>query len=287
MNTPSPLVPQGTKPSKNKSTIRIAFFTILIVHVVFIGGLLIQGCSKDSSTPTDGSTNGAKTNADAAMPANGDIAAIPTPDPTAATTGAPATDISAIPAASANGAVVPATGVQTGTTAIAPVPQKPIEAPIAATGATHEYAIQKGDMLASIAKKNGVTLKALQDANPGLNALRLQIGQKIQIPAGSSAAVASSSAAPAAAEVASGSGTYTVKSGDRLEKIAKAHGTTVKALASLNGLKSINSLKVGQKLKLPMAKSATSETAPAVTPIPAVSATPTTTAQVTTGTANN
>ncbi|MDB6058348.1 MAG: Peptidoglycan-binding LysM, partial [Verrucomicrobiales bacterium] len=168
MNTPSPLVPQGTKPSKNKSTIRIAFFTILIVHVVFIGGLLIQGCSKDSSTPTDGSTNGAKTNADAMMPANGDVAALPNPaDSTAATTGAPAADISAIPS---NGTVAPATGVTPGATAVTQTP-KPVEVPIAATGATHEYAIQKGDMLASIAKKNGVTLKALQDANPGLNAL--------------------------------------------------------------------------------------------------------------------
>jgi peptidoglycan endopeptidase LytE len=131
-----------------------------------------------------------------------------------------------------------------------------------------------------------VTLKALQEANPGLNALRLQIGQKIQIPAGS-AAVASSSAAPASADVASDSSTYTVKSGDRLEKIAKTHGTTVKAIASLNGLKSINALKVGQKLKLPMAKSSSTDATPVTTPVPAVSATPTTTAQVNTGTANN
>jgi len=281
MNTPSPLVPQGTTPSKSKSTIRIAFFTILIVHVVFIGGLLIQGCTKDNSTPTDGSTNGVKTNADISMPANGDLAATPNPaDPTVAAN-APAEN--AIPA---NGTTVTAPGVTAGTTGVTAIPANKVEVPVTA-GATHEYTIQKGDMLGSVAKKNGVTLKALQEANPGLNALRLQIGQKIQIPAGS-AAVASSSAAPATADATStDSGLYTVKSGDRLEKIAKSHGTTVKAIASLNGLKSINSLKVGQKLKLPMAKSAGTDTAPAAAPIPAVSATPTTTAQVTTGTANN
>ncbi|MGZ4975020.1 MAG: hypothetical protein ACXWDN_19850, partial [Limisphaerales bacterium] len=97
MNTPSPLVPQGTKPSKNKSTIRIAFFTILIVHVVFIGGLLIQGCTKDNSAPADNSgTNGVKTNADASMPANGDLATMPAPtDPNAAIPSA--TGVSATP----------------------------------------------------------------------------------------------------------------------------------------------------------------------------------------------
>jgi LysM repeat protein len=137
-------------------------------------------------------------------------------------------------------------------------------------------------MLGNIAKKNGVTLKAIQDANPGLNAMRLQIGQKIQIPAASSAVATTTTSGSVDTASASDSGSYTVKSGDRLEKIAKSHGTTVKALASLNGLKSVNSLKVGQKLKLPMAKSASTDSAPAVTP-----STPTTTALAPTGTANN
>ncbi len=279
MNTPSPLVPQGTKPSKNKSTIRIAFFTILIVHVVFIGGLLIQGCTKDNSAPTDNSgTNGVKTNADASMPTTDNLAANPAPmDPNAAIPQAPTVAISPTAVPAPTGAPVTA------------IPAAPITSatPVAATGATREYAIQKGDMLGSIAKKNGVSLKALQDANPGLNALRLQIGQKVQIPVGSTSAVAATSATPASADTASTDGaTYTVKSGDRLEKIAKSHGTTVKQLASLNGLKSINSLKVGQKLKMPAGKASTDAT-PVSAPVPAASATPTTTAQVTTGTANN
>ncbi|KPC59086.1 hypothetical protein ADL35_49250, partial [Streptomyces sp. NRRL WC-3753] len=47
------------------------------------------------------------------------------------------------------------------------------------------------------------------------------------------------------------SGTYTVKKGDTLSGIAAAHGTTVKAMADLNGLKDPNKLAVGQKLKVP------------------------------------
>jgi LysM repeat protein len=276
MNTPSPLVPQGTKPSKNKSTIRIAFFTILIVHVVFIGGLLIQGCTKDN--PPAGDATAPKTNADASMPNNGDVAALPT-----------ATETTAIPSATA--AVPATTGSATTAAVTAPTSAIPSAVPsaitapsAAASGVTHEYTIAKGDMLGSIAKKNGVTLKALQDANPGLNAMRLQIGQKIQIPAASSAVASTASGSSDTASVGDGS-TYTVRSGDRLEKIAKSHGTTVKALASLNGLKSVNSLKVGQKLKMPTAKAST-DAAPVSAPA-ATSSNPTTTALAPTGTANN
>lgn len=43
---------------------------------------------------------------------------------------------------------------------------------------------------------------------------------------------------------------YQVKPGDTLEKIANAHGTTVKAIKDLNQL-SIDRIKIGQKLKMP------------------------------------
>ena len=45
-------------------------------------------------------------------------------------------------------------------------------------------------------------------------------------------------------------GTYTVKKGDNLTKIAKANGTTVAKLAELNGIKNANLIRVGQVLKL-------------------------------------
>jgi len=45
-------------------------------------------------------------------------------------------------------------------------------------------------------------------------------------------------------------GTYTVKSGDNLTKIAKANGTTVAKLTELNGIKNANLINVGQVLKL-------------------------------------
>jgi LysM repeat protein len=44
-----------------------------------------------------------------------------------------------------------------------------------------EYVVAKGDNLGAIAKKNGISLKAIQDLNPGVNANRLQIGQRLKV----------------------------------------------------------------------------------------------------------
>ncbi|MEZ7005659.1 peptidoglycan-binding protein [Streptomyces sp. AD55] len=51
-------------------------------------------------------------------------------------------------------------------------------------------------------------------------------------------------------------GAYTVKAGDTLTSIAKAHGTTVSKLVSLNSLKDPDKINAGQKLKVPTAPSA-------------------------------
>ena len=43
-----------------------------------------------------------------------------------------------------------------------------------------EYSVAKGDTLGGIAKKVGLSVKALQDLNPGVNPNRMQIGQKLK-----------------------------------------------------------------------------------------------------------
>ena len=68
-------------------------------------------------------------------------------------------------------------------------------------------------------------------------------------------------AAPAAQEMIR----YTVKAGDNLTKIARNHGTTVKALRTANNLKTDRIL-VGQKLKVPAGQAAPIVPAPGVTP---------------------
>jgi LysM repeat protein len=64
--------------------------------------------------------------------------------------------------------------------------QKVATAPKATTGKSAapagpgEYAVAKGDTLGGIAKKVGLSVKALQDLNPGVNPNRMQIGQKLK-----------------------------------------------------------------------------------------------------------
>jgi LysM repeat protein len=147
---------------------------------------------------------------------------------------------------------------------VAPVVVPP---PVYAVAGT-EYVVVKGDSFAKIAKKNGVSVKAIQAANPGIEPTKLKVGQKLLIPASSGGA-----SAMTGGPVSPGSGvageTYTVKSGDSLTKIAKAHGTTVKAIKSENNLNT-DHIKVGQKLKIPArAEAAAPVPAPApVAPMP-------------------
>ena len=94
------------------------------------------------------------------------------------------------------------------------------------------YVVQNGDSLWKIANKYGITVNELKSLN-GLTSNNLTVGQILEVPGSSS----------------STSGTYTVKSGDSLWKIANEYGLTVAELKSLNGLTSDN-LSVGQVLKV-------------------------------------
>src|SRR5688500_5496862 len=58
MNTPNPLIPQGTfLEQKGRSHIRIAVFTILAVHVVLLGSLLMAGCKRTTDSAGTEATN--------------------------------------------------------------------------------------------------------------------------------------------------------------------------------------------------------------------------------------
>ena len=141
-----------------------------------------------------------------------------------------------------------------------------------------EYVVAKGDSFYTIAKKAGVSMKAVEQANPGVSSTRLKIGQKLQLPAPGSAATAPApSAASSVASTDSGDSTiYVVKAGDMLEKIARRNGTTAKAIMNENNLKT-TLIKVGQKLKIPASKISGREPVASsnyVTPLPSGAPTP-------------
>ncbi|MGD0812974.1 MAG: LysM peptidoglycan-binding domain-containing protein [Verrucomicrobiota bacterium] len=277
MNTPSPLVPQGTMPSRGKSTFFFKVLMILTVHVVLIGGMLLQGCKDTNKTDTTGNTPPPDTNA-----ASADTSNLPPVNP------AGMSNMAANP--QQPGAQQPV--VTQPMPPVQPLPP-PVVAPVAPPATTGtEYVIASGDTLGAIAHRNGLSLKALLEANPGVSPKKLKVGQKVQIPAGGTAVASAASPGASAPDVAAASGeatVYTVKTGDTLSKIAKANHTSFKKIMALNDLKT-TSIKVGQKLKLPV-KAAAPEapTAPtAVAPMPQPAPAPAaSTAATTTPTAAN
>jgi LysM repeat protein len=138
----------------------------------------------------------------------------------------------------------------------------PVVEPTPPPASATDYTIVQGDNFSALAKKFGVSVKAISDANPGVDSTKLKIGQKIHIPAPTPATAAT--APGTAAVTSSGEQVYTVKSGDTLIKIAAQFGTSVKALRSVNSLKT-DSIKVGQKLKIPV-KGPASAPSPATAP---------------------
>jgi LysM repeat protein len=259
MNTPSPLIPQGATPPRGKTSLYFKVLMVVSVHVVLIGGMLLQGC-KDTTKDTANNNSPGLNQGDTTPLATNPAPALPVAEVPATV---PPTLNPNISNMVAGGAVTSAPILQPPQPAGMEPPKAPEAAPLPAVG-EKEYVVVKGDRLGAIAHRNGISLKALTDANPGVNAKKLQIGQKLQIPA-SMTAVAAAPGGPADSTGVD-SGVYTVKSGDMLLRIAKAHGTTVKKIMALNDLKT-TSIRVGQKLKLP-AKAVSSE--PAATPAAAV-----------------
>ena len=121
-----------------------------------------------------------------------------------------------------------------------------------ATANADTITVQAGDTLSKLARANGTTVDALVKANGISNPNLIFVGQQLQTEGTANAAASAQPAAtPAAsAPAATANGTYTVKAGDTLNRIAAANGTSVAALAAANGIQNINLITVGQVLKL-------------------------------------
>lgn len=223
-------------PTKRKSNLRIAVFVIVALHLVVFAGLLQQGCRQKADTGAGA----------AATNEYGLITTPAYPDTTGAgaITGTPQiAGLSPAPVTPAPAPAVPTPGVTT---------------PAAGADAAKEYIVVQGDTPAKIAKAHGVSLEAFMAANPGLQPRRLQIKQKLVIPPPTPAATTPAAAAAAGTTASAGAGAaegekvHVVKRGDNLTKIARLHGTTVKALRAANSLKT-DRIHEGQKLKIPAA----------------------------------
>lgn len=132
-------------------------------------------------------------------------------------------------------------------------------------GGSHR--VRRGETLSVIARRYGVSVSALQQANHMGRRTNLRVGQALHIPgkvgassvasapAASPQTAAPPSAAPdtavaSAAALATTPGTHVVKKGDTLFSIARQYGVSVAGLQRANGLASSGRIYVGQRLKL-------------------------------------
>jgi LysM repeat protein len=105
------------------------------------------------------------------------------------------------------------------------------------------YVVQRGDTLANIAARLGVSMSTLADVNGILNANVIYVGQVLVVPA---ELVSAATGVDASAQ--STGSVYVIRRGDSLSSIAARHGTSVAALMSANGISNANRIYAGQRL---------------------------------------
>jgi LysM repeat protein len=255
MNNPNPFVPKGSlleQQSLRRSRLKITVGCVLAVSVCALVAMLIEGCKREAPTdtgnipPPDLSSNSLAT----------DNSNPPPPDLSAPSNSMP-------PVANAPSNSIP----------MPPMPMPPQQPPPTEPAAGTDYVVVQGDTLGKIAKAHGVTLKALEAANPGVDPKKLKIKQKLTIPAPAQS-TDTASATPTGTS-STGGETYVVKSGDTLIRIAKKHGVTLKALKAANPNLTTDHIKVGDKLTIPEKAETSAPTAGTDTSTPPMTPTPT------------
>jgi len=125
-----------------------------------------------------------------------------------------------------------------------------------------QYTVESGDSLYTIAKRFGITVRALREANDMKESSLIRPGQTLKIPAkaakDSQASVAASAGKSSSKKTATAQkpstaqkGEYIVQSGDTLLGIAIEHHLRLSTLCAANGLTPDSMLRVGQKLSIP------------------------------------
>lgn len=101
------------------------------------------------------------------------------------------------------------------------------------------YKVRPGDTLSGIASRYGLSVGDIASRNGIKNVDLIRAGQVLRLKGEASKPQAKTSGS-----------TYTVQSGDTLSGIASRFGTSVQALAAINGIKNVNLIRVGQKLRI-------------------------------------
>lgn len=128
-----------------------------------------------------------------------------------------------------------------------PVTPSTTTASVPVTGNT--YTVQAGDTLSLIAQRHGVSLQNLVTANNLSSVNQIYVGQVLNIPAGGTAIVTTTT--PSTSTPTLTGDTYTVQAGDNLFRIALRFGVPLATLAEVNHIENPRLIYVGQVLTIP------------------------------------
>lgn len=125
----------------------------------------------------------------------------------------------------------------------------PIETTAALGGATQIHRVTRGETLTGIAAHYGTTNATLRDLNK-LKKDGVWVGQRLKVPAGSSAVSRNTSAKAGSAHLAKRAAKHKVVRGDTLSAIASKYGVSMSDIRTANHMKS-GEVQLGQTLTIP------------------------------------
>jgi cell wall-associated NlpC family hydrolase len=132
-----------------------------------------------------------------------------------------------------------------------------------------KYAIQNGDTLFAIARKNHTSIDAIREANGIAKGEELKIGRSIKIPSGTTVEAKAKSepvklvledkkskektkAASKHSDIKKNTtAEHTIQNGDTLFAIARKNNTSIDAIREANGIAKGEELKIGRSIKIP------------------------------------
>jgi LysM repeat protein len=221
---------------------RAPFLALIVLMVALT--LALAGCNRERPAPTStSSTPTLKLGTLTPAPPGAAVTKVTLPSQT----GQPSGAATPVPLTTGSPAAPTAASLSTSAPPAAAASKAPAsEATPARSAGDSSYVIQRGDTLAKIATRYGVTVKQLTDLNGIKNPNMIVPGQTLKIPG------TMTTTAPAATSSSSGSQkTYTVQAGDNLAGIAAKFGVTIQALQQTNNLSNPDQIYTGQILKIP------------------------------------
>ena len=127
------------------------------------------------------------------------------------------------------------------------------------------HVVRPGETVWTIAQQHGLPPDRIVSANRLVNPDRLQIGDRLAVPAVALRRTALATRPPAAAGAETA---HVIRPGESLWGVARSHRTTVDVLARLNRLQDADRVQPGQKILLPAAVAGRSPNRPAARAAP-------------------